>query len=100
MRLTLAALLLLTASAPASAAGESGFVTRIYPAANIINFQLQNSCKTGGVYWQFDATTDMGKAWYAMLLTAATNKKPVNISFAGGCDPSQHQTIWYMYQDF
>lgn len=100
MRFALAALLLLAVYAPSSVAGESGLVTRIYPAANIINFQLQNSCKTGTVYWQFDATTDMGKVWYAMLLTAATNKKPVNISYAGNCDPSQHQTIWYMFQDF
>lgn len=101
MKSIAAALLLsLAVSLPAKAAGESGLVTRIYPSGNIINFQLQGSCKTGLVYWQFDITTDMGKAWYAMLLTAANNKKPLNISFANVCDSSQHQTIWYMYQDF
>lgn len=95
----LLALFLMSMCSLSAHAGESGLVTRIYPTGNTVNFQISNSCKTS-MYYQFDITTDIGKAWYAMLLTAANNKKPVSIDFAGACDPNQHQTIWYVYQDF
>lgn len=99
MKTVLPTLALLFASLPAYA-GSTGLVSRIYPSGDTINFQLKDACKTGTVYWQFDIRTDIGKAWYALLLSAATTGRPVNIDYPGECNPSAHQTIWYVYQDF
>ncbi len=92
---------LMTASAPSYSAEQlSGRVTRIYPQSNgNVYFRLSGTCKTN-VYFFFSATGDAGRAWYALLLSAAATKQPVGIAMGAACDPAQDQPISYIYQDF
>lgn len=79
-----------------------GLVTRIYVNDGAVNFILAQGCKniTNYKYWQFSLASDTGKAWYAMLLSAATTKMPIRIAYPGACDPTVHQSVSYIYQDF
>ena len=84
-------------------AANVGRVTRIYPQTDgTVYFWLDNGCKSGAIdgYWTFSLNSDTGKAWYAMLLSAANNKSPVAVAYSGVCTAGQHQPIWYVYQDF
>ncbi len=96
------ALVLCALAGVADADGASGHVTRIYPNGTTVNFWLSDGCKTSSyhAYWQFSITSEIGKAWYAMLLSAAATKTPLKISYRGACDPTQHQAVSYIYQDF
>ena len=96
--------LVLAGSFALHAAGANvGRVTRIYPQTDgTVYFWLDNGCKSGAIdgYWTFSLNSDTGKAWYAMLLSAANNKSPVAVAYSGVCTAGQHQPIWYVYQDF
>lgn len=91
--------LLLGPMSVAHAAQVSGKVTRIYISNGAVNFRLAGDCKASA-YWQFLLSNSSAKAWYAMLLSAATNNKEVVISFDAACDPLQTQPINYIYQNF
>ena len=84
----------------AHAAETIGEVSRLYPHSNgRVYFRIVgDTCKTS-TYWYFDLGTDAADAWYAMLLSAAHNKTPVNVAH-GNCISTDHQTISYVYQDF
>lgn len=76
-----------------------GKVTRIYPNSVGVYFRLSGTCKTNA-YFYFSLANDSGKAWYAMLLSAAATKQPVRVAIGEACDPAMNQTIQYVYQDF
>ncbi|SOD56036.1 hypothetical protein [Pseudoxanthomonas wuyuanensis] len=77
-----------------------GQVTRVYvTSAGTVNFRLSGGCKTS-TYFYFSLASDASKAWYAMLLSAATTKQPVRISIADPCDATINQPIQYIFQDF
>ncbi|GAA5445247.1 hypothetical protein Misp06_03446 [Microbulbifer sp. NBRC 101763] len=83
-----------------------GPVARIYVHDNIVNFRLKDdACKlestVGNTYWRFslDSQPETAKAWYAMLLNAATTGKSVKLGVPS-CDPENHQYIRYVYQDY
>jgi hypothetical protein len=76
-----------------------GKVTRIYPNSAGVYFRLSGTCKTNA-YFYFSLSNDSGKAWYAMLLSAAVTKQPVRVAIGEACDPAMNQTIQYVYQDF
>ena len=98
--LGLATIMLMVVPASAQTAEHlAGQVTRIYPQSNgNIYFRLSGTCKTS-TYFYFSTANDGGKAWYAMLLSAATTKQPVRIA-TNICDPAVDQPIHYLYQDF
>lgn len=102
MRILISLVLWLGIMCSARAEHVTGKVTRIYPTGTTVNFWLSTGCKTNSAsaYWQFSITSEMGKAWYSMLLTAAATGKPVTVAHSGTCDPGQHQAIWYIFQDF
>ncbi len=102
MKRVIAALVLCALAGAANADGATGQVTRIYPSGTTVNFWLSGSCKTSSsyAYWQFSIASDIGKAWYAMLLSSAATRTPVKIAHPGACDPTQHQAVSYIYQDF
>ena len=91
----------LAAAAPAHADIISAKVTRLYPtSAGVVNVSLSTGCKANtSFYYQFNLNTDAGKAWYAMLLTAATNKTNVAVAITGACDATMHQSVLYIYQN-
>jgi len=79
----------------------TGRVTRIYPNASGVSFQISAGCKAGtNFYYYFSPSTDYGKATYALLLSAATNKTTVNVAVAGACDSTDNQQITYVYQNY
>jgi hypothetical protein len=97
--LVTAALMAAVASAQ-STQHLSGRVTRVYPLSNgDIYFRLSGTCKTNS-YFYFSTASSGGKAWYALLLSAATTKQPVRIAMGSNCDPVMDQPIHYIYQDF
>lgn len=96
----LVAVMLMGVSTSAHSAEHlSGKVTRIYPNASGVYFRLSGTCKTS-TYFYFSIASDAGKAWYAMLLSAAAAKQPVRIAIANSCDSAVDQPIQYVYQDF
>lgn len=99
---TLVAALALSVAAPAHADTITARVTRIYPiSTGVVNVSVASGCKVGtSHYFQFTLNSEAAKAWYALLLTAATNKTSVSIAFPGACDPNASQTIQYVYQNF
>jgi hypothetical protein len=95
-------MLMLLVVLPAAAQSNEhlvGKVTRIYPNSTGVYFRLSGTCKTS-TYFYFSLANDAGKAWYAMLLSAAVTKQPVRVAMGEACDPAVHQTIQYVYQDF
>ncbi|AWV05774.1 hypothetical protein C9I47_0048 [Lysobacter maris] len=89
-------------ASPAGAETLTGNVSRIYvTSTGMVNFRIQGACKSG-TYFQFQLTEEDSarKAWYAMLLNAATQRQPVRVALADACDPAINQTVAYMYQDY
>lgn len=109
-------IIILLASVSVSAASVEGKVKRIYANGDLVNFRLENdACKpsvSGGKYWRFylysenaDGTPNeeanaLSNAYYAMLLAAATSGKPIRVAFTAPCDPSNHEFVNYIYQQF
>lgn len=84
----------------ANAETMTGQVSRIYVTSTaMVNFRIEGACKTG-TYFQFALSGDVGNAWYAMLLNAATTRQPVRVAIADNCDPSINQTVAYIFQDY
>jgi hypothetical protein len=96
----IAAVLMAEVASAQSAQHLSGRVTRVYPVSNgDVYFRLSGTCKTNS-YFYFSTASSAGKAWYALLLSAATTKQPVRIAMGSSCDPAVDQPIHYIYQDF
>lgn len=98
-------LLPLLLSIDSQAAKGSGQVERIYPSNGKVYFRLKgDECKDKGsrnTYWYFDLSTDTGKAYYSLLLAAATTKSVVQVGRpANSCSPELSQEINYIYQDY
>lgn len=102
MRKPLLCTFLLVASQLAQAEDLGGKVTRIYPNAMGINFRLEGTCKasSNSAYFYFPLSSDLSKAWYAMLLSAASSGQPVRISLPQPCDPAVNQQVSYVYQNY
>ncbi len=78
----------------------SGEVSRIYvTSSGAVNFRISGACKAS-TYFFFNLSSDHGKAWYAMLLNAATTRQSVRVSIADTCDPAVNQSVAYVYQDY
>lgn len=93
-------LVFLTASNFVSADIITGKVKRIYPQGDLIYFRIVgDACKTNK-YWYFTLQSEVSKAWFSMLLAAATTQSEVLISYSGSCDASINQQIDYVVQDF
>jgi len=92
------------------AGSVSGEVERIFPFTDsvgnsVVNFRLKNdSCKLSGsqgnTYWRFKLETEIEKAWYSMLLAAATTGKPIRAGVTDPCDPNKNEYVNYLYQDY
>lgn len=98
----LTGLLFLVTAAPQAMGAEhiAGQITRIYPTSGgTVYFRLAGACKVT-TYFYFNVSSDAGKAWYAMLLSAATTGQPVQISIVDPCDPAVNQPIQYVFQDY
>lgn len=77
-----------------------GEVARLYPSGNAVHFKLKNDqCGNTGQYYYFPLGTEVEKAWYAMLLAAATTGKPVKVSIPG-CPATAYVLVRYIYQDY
>ncbi len=79
-----------------------GLVERIFPTGDYVNFRLKgDSCKSSphNTYWKFSLTTEVGKAWFAMLLSAAATKTEIKVH-ASTCDKTTSSDIYYVIQDF
>lgn len=77
----------------------AGLVKRIYPVADgTIYFRLVGACKTV-TYFHFSTTSQAGRNWYAMLLSAAATARPVRISLVQPCNDAEHQAVQYVFQD-
>ncbi|WP_226467624.1 hypothetical protein [Luteimonas panaciterrae] len=98
--LILAVIIMVSAVFPAHAGTDTGRVTRIYVhGSDQVSFRIEGSCKQT-YYWSFALTGEIGKAWYAQLLSAAVNKLPVRVQYVGTCNNTEDTTISYIYQDF
>ena len=85
-------------SIPALAGTGSGTVTKIYThVGDVVLFSTQshvhdesrNACiaeQGANTEWAITLTTETGKAMYAQLLAAATQKKPVVVVGANDCN--------------
>lgn len=72
------AALLLSANAVANIT-VSGEVVRIYPHGSAVHFKLKNDpCGSASQYYYFTLSSDIEKAWFALLLAAANTSKPVD----------------------
>lgn len=77
-----------------------GTVNRIYPTASndgnteIINFRIKTSSGLSP-YYKFPFHTEQGKATYALLLSCAQSKTPVNVVLK-----SDGENIYYIYVDY
>ena len=85
------------------AATITGYVERIYPNGEYVNFRLKDDqCKlsgsAGNTYWRFRLSTEVEHAWFSMLLAAAHNKSKVRISVPS-CTPQNTQIIRYLFID-
>ena len=79
-----------------------GLVERIFPTADYVNFRLKgDTCKSDphNTYWKFSLTSEVGKAWFAMLLSAAATGTEIKVH-ASTCDKSASSDIYYLIQDF
>lgn len=84
----------------------SGEIARIYPNGNHIHFRLKNdNCVDSSEYYYFSLTDSSGnpsevaKAWYSLLLSAAVAGKKINVSVAE-CVGGTKIPVRYIYQDF
>lgn len=103
----LIAISLATFSLNSFAGHVSGPVERIYVTQDIVYFRLKgDSCKTvadRNTYWKFSLTSGQeggtGKAWYSMLLAAATAGSVISAGIPD-CQPGTHQNVRYLYQNY
>lgn len=96
-----ASIVLFALSAQAAAqVFASGEVDRLYPSStNLISFKLKgDTCIPNENYYTFSLDAPAGKAWYAMLLTAANTGRPVTVRVTQ-CAASNVQAD-YIYQQF
>lgn len=83
----------------------SGKVARIYPADGRIFFNLVNDqcgLAIDNHYYFFELDSELKKAWYSLILTAANTGKPIVVSLPN-CPSTTSGTqveIRYVYQDF
>lgn len=93
---------LLFCSQVCSALTITGKVTRIYPSGTdggTINFKVATPECAAAKYLQFSLTTEVGKAWYALLLSAANSGADVRVRI-NECPVNEHQQVVYIFQDF
>lgn len=91
--------LLLSANAFANLTAR-GEVARIYPHGSAVHFKLKNDpCGSTSQYYYFTLSSDVEKAWFALLLAAANTGKPVSVSIPA-CPTTSHVQVRYIYQDY
>ncbi len=78
----------------------TGQVKRIYPTSpERVHFRIDNDRCSSSKYFYFDLNNETKKAWFSMLLAAATTGSEIKISISE-CPEKDHVAIRYMYQDF
>jgi hypothetical protein len=78
----------------------TGEVEKIFPSGlGVINFRLKgDTCIPSEYYYTFSLDAPSGKAWYAMLLTAANTGRPVTVRVTT-CGAANLQAD-YIFQQF
>lgn len=89
-------------SIEAKAQLATGTVEVLYPSApSQVYFRLKGDVCTSPEYFKFSLDTEEGKAWYAMLLAAATTGKPVKVSlYACPIQGNGAAVVRYIFQEF
>ena len=83
----------------------SGLITRLYVHSGsskrgpVVMFAVKKhieNLRCSGHQWAFKINTDIGKAWYALLLSAAAQQKPVIIRGSNDCKdwPNRERPRW------
>lgn len=85
----------------------SGNVSRLYPSSggsgnpDLVYFKISgDACKADSGYWYFALQSEASKAWFSMLLAAATTRSDVIVAFNGACNQGVSQEVTYIYQNF
>ncbi|EML4809019.1 hypothetical protein NRF55_003200 [Acinetobacter baumannii] len=84
----------------------TGTIERIYLNGDIYFFRLNgnDTCakKTNGYneYYIFNVSQPHAKSWYALILTAAQNRKPITVRVKTDCKIDAQKEIMYIFQDY
>ncbi|HEM8710313.1 hypothetical protein Q5X45_10830 [Acinetobacter baumannii] len=84
----------------------TGTIERIYLNGDTYYFRLHgaDTCakKTNGYneYYIFNTSQPHAKSWYALILTAAQNQKPITVRVKTDCKVDAQKEIMYIFQDY